>query len=222
MQRATRGRGLRAVTRLAALGFASQVADAQKPAVSEAPRFATLAMEQLDDTQKRVAERVIKVSSAGLGGPYAMLLRSPKLLERYLGMTDYLRFETSMPKHLNEMAILMEARLWDAQYEWWAHYPIALKAGLRKGIADAIRDGKKPADMKPDEQIVWDVVTELLRDRTLTDVTFARGKEILGEQQLIDLVAVTGFYVMVSTVIHAGRIGVPNGDPLPLPTLIKK
>ena len=222
MQKSTRIGALRGAMLLAALGLVSQVADAPRPVAGAAPRFSQLAMEQLDDAQKKVAERVLKVSSAGLGGPYAMLLRSPKLLERYLGMTDYLRFETSMPKHLNEMAILMQARLWDAQYEWWAHYPIALKAGLRKEIADAIRDGKKPADLKPDEQVVWDVVTELLRERHLTDATFARGKEILGEQQLIDLVAVSGFYVMVSTVIHAGRIGVPNGDPLPLPELIKK
>ncbi len=187
-----------------------------------APRFSQLSMEQLDDTQKRVAERVLKISSAGLGGPYAMLLRSPKLLERYLGMTDYLRFETSLPKHLNEMAILIEARLWDAQYEWWAHHPIALKAGLRESIANDIRDGKRPAGMKPDEEVVYDVCIELLRERNLTDATFERAKKILGEQQTIDLVAVAGFYVMVSTVIHAGRIGVPNNGPNPMPALMKK
>ena len=207
---------------IAGLLAASQMAGAQRAGTQGPPRFPTLTMEQLDETQRNVAERVMKVSSAGLGGPYAMLLRSPKLLERYLGMTDYLRFETSMPKHLNEMAILMQARLWDAQYEWWAHYPIALKAGLRKEVADAIRDGRKPADMAPEEQVVWDVVTELLTERVLSDDTFQRARQTLGEQQIIDLVAVAGFYVMVSTVIHAGRVAVPNGDPLPLPTLIKK
>jgi 4-carboxymuconolactone decarboxylase len=186
------------------------------------PRFTQMGMDQLNDVQKRVAERVLKVSSAGLGGPYAMLLRSPVLLERYLGMTDYLRFETSVPKHLNEMAILIQARLWDAQYEWWAHYPIALKAGLSESIANDIRDGKRPANMKPDEDVVYDVCIELLRERHLTDATFERARKILGEQQVIDLVAVAGFYVMVSTVIHAGRIGIPNNGQPPLPVLIKK
>src|SRR5262249_32372135 len=118
-------------------------------ALSE-PRFPELTMGELDDVQKRVAERVMQVSSAGLGGPYSILLRSPVLAERYLGMTDYLRFETSLPHRLNELAILIEARLWDAQYEWWAHYPIALKAGLSKAVADDIRDGRRPTSMQPD------------------------------------------------------------------------
>jgi 4-carboxymuconolactone decarboxylase len=208
-------RAVGAVILLGAVDFAACAQEAP-------PRFSQQSMDQLNDVQKRVAERVLKVSSAGLGGPYAMLLRSPVLLERYLGMTDYLRFETSMPKRLNEMAILIQARLWDAQYEWWAHYPIALKAGLSEAIANDIRDGKRPADMKPDEEAVYDVCIELLRERHLTDATFERAKTILGEQQVIDLVAVAGFYVMVSTVIHAGRIGIPNNGVPPLPVLIKK
>jgi len=188
---------------------------------SEAARFSQVPAEQFNETQKRVAERVLKVSSAGLGGPYAILMRSPVLLERYLGMTDYLRFETSLPKHLNEFAILIEARLWDAQYEWWAHHPIALKAGLRPELAEDVRNGRRPADMKPDEEIVYDVVIELLRDRSITDATFARATKILGEQQTIDLVAVAGFYTMVSAVLIAGRVSPPDGTR-PLPTLIKR
>jgi 4-carboxymuconolactone decarboxylase len=185
-------------------------------------RFSKFSMDQLDDVQKRVAERIMQVSSAGLGGPYSILLRSPILCERYLGMTDYLRFESSLPKRLNELAILVEARLWDAQYEWWAHYPIALKAGVRKEVADEICQGRKPTAMEPDEEVVYDVCIELLRERNLTDATFKRAKEILGEQPTIDLIAVAGFYVMVSTVIIAGRVGIPDGSPPPMPVLVKK
>ena len=188
---------------------------------SPKPRFSSITMEQLNDVQKRVAERVLNVSSAGLGGPYAILLRSPILLERYLGMTDYLRFETSLPKRLNELAILIEARLWDAQYEWWAHYPIAMRAGLSPEIAEEIRNGRRPNSMKEDEEIVYDVVTELLRDRNLTDATFERAKKILGEQPTIDLIAVSGFYMMVSSVLIAGRVAPPDGSS-PLPVLVKK
>ena len=86
-------------------------------------------MEQLSPEQQAVAAEVLKQSSAGLGGPYGMLIKSPELLKRYLMMTEYLRQKTSLPHRLNEMAILLEARIWDAQYEWWAHEPLARKAG---------------------------------------------------------------------------------------------
>jgi len=193
-----------------------------RPAADGGPRFSQLSMDKLNDAQKRLAERIMKVSSAGLGGPYSILLRSPVLAERYLGMTDYLRFETSLPHRLNELAILIEARLWDAQYEWWAHYPIALRAGLSQAVADDIRDGRRPTSMKPDEEVVYDVCIELLRDRNLTDATFERAKTMLGEQPTIDLIAVASFYVMVSSVLIAGRVGIPDGGAPPLPALLKK
>jgi 4-carboxymuconolactone decarboxylase len=187
----------------------------------DAPRFPRPAMEQLAPEQQAVAAEVLKQSSAGLGGPYGMLIKSPELLQRYLLMTDYLRQKTSLPHRLNEMAILLEARLWDAQYEWWAHEPLARKAGLADAIIEDIRAGKRPATMQPDEAIVYDVVTELLNRRQLSDTTFAAAKQTLGEQQVVDLVAVTGFYVMVSTVIIAGQIAIPDNAPPPMPALVK-
>jgi 4-carboxymuconolactone decarboxylase len=187
----------------------------------DGPRFPQPAMEQLSAEQQAVAAEVLKQSSAGLGGPYGMLIKSPELLKRYLMMTEYLRQKTSLPRRLNEMAILLEARLWDAQYEWWAHEPLARKAGLSEAIIGDIREGKRPGAMQPDEAVVYDVVTELLNKRQLSDDSFARAKQILGEQQVIDLVAVAGFYVMVSTVIIAGRVAIPNGGPPPMPVLVK-
>jgi 4-carboxymuconolactone decarboxylase len=187
----------------------------------DAPRFAPKTIEQLNPEQQAVAAEVLKQSSAGLGGPYAMLITSPELLKRYLLMTEYLRQKTSLPKRLNEMAILLEARIWDAQYEWWAHEPLAKKAGLSDAIINDLRDGKKPAELKPDEAIVYDFVTELLQTKKISDATFARAKNILGEQQTVDLAAVTGFYVMVSAVVAAGRVGIPNNGPEPMPVLVK-
>jgi 4-carboxymuconolactone decarboxylase len=185
------------------------------------PRFPQPTMDQLNPDQKAAAGEVLKQSSAGLGGPYGMLLTNPELLRRYLTMTDYLRQKTSLPKRLNEMAILLEARLWDAQYEWWAHEPLARKAGLSDAIIESLRAGQRPATMQPDEAAVYDVVTELLVKRNVTDATFAQAKQVLGEQPLVDLVAVSGFYVMVSAVVIAGRVGVPNDGPLPMPALVK-
>jgi 4-carboxymuconolactone decarboxylase len=159
----------------------------------DTPRFPQPAMEQLNPEQQAVAAEVLKQSSAGLGGPYGMLIKSPELLKRYLAMTEYLRQKTSLPHRLNEMAILLEARIWDAQYEWWAHEPLARKAGLSDAIINDIRNGKRPDAMQPDEAIVYDVVTELLNKRQLSNDTFGKAKQILGEQQVVDLVAVTGF-----------------------------
>ena len=149
----------------------------------DAPRFPQPTMEQLNPEQQAVAADVLKQSSAGLGGPYGMLIKSPELLKRYLLMTDYLRQKTSLPHRLNEMAILLEARLWDAQYEWWAHEPLARKANLSDAIINDIRAGKRPYSMQPDEAVVYDVVTELLNKRQLPDDTFAKARQILGEQQ---------------------------------------
>jgi 4-carboxymuconolactone decarboxylase len=187
----------------------------------DGPRFPKPTMEQLNPEQQAVAAEVLKQSSAGLGGPYGMLIKSPELLKRYLLMTEYLRQKTSLPHRLNEMAILLEARLWDAQYEWWAHEPLARKAGVPDAIIEDIRAGKRPATMQPDEAVVYDVVTEILNKRQLSDETFNRAKQILGEQQVVDLAAVTGFYVMVSAVVIAGRIQIPNGGAPPLPVLLK-
>jgi 4-carboxymuconolactone decarboxylase len=207
----------------AAIGGAVLLLMAIAPAGAEdaPPRFAKPTMEQLNPEQRAVAAEVLKQSSAGLGGPYGMLIKSPELLKRYLLMTDYLRQKTSLPHRLNEMAILLEARLWDAQYEWWAHEPLARKAGVPDAIIEDIRAGKRPAAMQPDEAIVYDVVTEILNKRQLSDETFNRARQVLGEQQVVDLAAVTGFYVMVSAVVIAGRIGIPNGGAPPMPALVK-
>jgi 4-carboxymuconolactone decarboxylase len=209
-----RGIAITIVSAILLLGLAG--AQAQ-----DGPRFPQPTMEQLNPEQQAVAAEVLKQSSAGLGGPYGMLIKSPELLKRYLLMTDYLRQKTSLPHRLNEMAILLEARLWDAQYEWWAHEPLARKAGLSDAIINDIRAGKRPQTMQPDEAIVYDVVTELLNKRQLSDDTFGKARQLLGEQQVVDLVAVTGFYVMVSAVVIAGRIAIPNGGAAPMPVLVK-
>ena len=189
------------------------------------PRFPQLAREALGPEQQRVAEEILKVSSGGLGGPYNVLLRSPVLADRILKLADYLRFNTSVPRRLNEMAILIQARLWTAQYEWWAHHPLALKAGLSPAIAEDLKAGKRPAAMQPDEAAVYDFCVELSKRRQVSDATFARARDLLGEQPLVDLVALTGFYAQVSMILNVAEAPIPGGgapplaplaDPLPL------
>ncbi|HUC66983.1 MAG TPA: carboxymuconolactone decarboxylase family protein [Stellaceae bacterium] len=193
--------------------------------MTKPPRFPQLTPEQLNAEQQRVAAEILKVSSGGLGGPYNFLLRSPVLADRFLKLADYLRFNTSVPRRLNEMAILIQARLWTAQYEWWAHHPLALKAGLAPAIAEALKAGRRPEGMQPDEAAVYDFCVELSKRQRVSDPTFERARTLLGEQQVVDLVALTGFYAQVSMVLNVAEAGIPGGgapplapmdDPLPL------
>ena len=193
--------------------------------MTKPPRFRQLLRDELGPEQQRVAEEILKVSSGGLGGPYNFLLRSPVLADRILKLADYLRFNTSVPRRLNEMAILIQARLWTAQYEWWAHHPLALKAGLSAAIAEALKEGKRPAAMQPDEAAVYDFCVELTKRKQVSDATFARALALLGEQQIVDLVALSGFYAQVSMILNVAEALIPGGgapplapmdDPLPL------
>ena len=183
------------------------------------PRFRQLDYAELDAGAAALADEILKVSSAGIGGPYNVLLRSPEMARRTFHLLDYLRFNTSVPRHLNEFAILIQARLADAQFEWWAHYPIALKCGLRAEVADALREGKRPRDMLPDEQAVFDYCVHLSLENRVSDAVFAQVKAVLGEQQLVDLTVLCGTYVMVSMVLNAAEVGVPDDGRIPMPPI---
>jgi 4-carboxymuconolactone decarboxylase len=199
---------------------------------TRSPRFVPLAADRMTDAQKRAAAQILASSQRADGpagrfmthtgqfpGPYDFLLRSPELAIRWRQMADYIRYETSLPLRLNELAILIQARFWTAQFEWWGHYPLALRAGLAQAIADDLRVGKRPADLQPDEEAVYDFCVELMRDHRASDGTFARLKAHLTEQQIVDLVAVTGFYATVSLILNTIEAPIPTGEADPLPPL---
>src|SRR5580693_8011945 len=150
-------------------------------AMSREPRFPQLTMEQLSDAQKPLAEQIVKVSSVGLGGPYNPLLRSPVLGQRLLDLFHYLRWETSVPMRLNEFAILIIGRQWRSQVEWFAHAPIATKAGLSPDIIAELKAKKRPSSMAEDEALVYDFVTELTTTQKVCDETFVRAKKIFSD-----------------------------------------
>ena len=178
-------------------------------------RFPQLTVEQLSPEQKPLGEQIMKVSSVGLGGPYNPLLRSPVLGQRMFDLLYYLRWKTSVPLHLNEFAILIIGRQWRSQVEWYAHAPIAQKAGLSPEIIAELKQNKRPSNMKPEEAIVYDFVTELTTTHAVSDATFKRAKEILGEQQVVDLTAVAGTYVSIAMILAVAEEGVPPGKELP-------
>jgi 4-carboxymuconolactone decarboxylase len=179
------------------------------------PRFPQLTMDQLDDQQKPLGEQVMKVSSIGIGGPYNPMLRSPVLGQRLFDLFHYLRWETSVPMRLNEFAILIIARQWRSQVEWYAHAPIAAKAGLSPDIIAELKTGKRPSSMAEDEAAAYDFVTELTTTRKVSDESYARAKKVFSDQQIVDLTAVAGNYVMVAMLLAMAEQTVPPGKEPP-------
>ena len=179
------------------------------PATGREPRFPQLTMDQLDEKQKPLGEQVMKVSSVGLGGPYNLLLRSPVLGQRLFDLFDYLRWKTSVPTRLNEFAILVIARQWRSQVEWFAHAPIAAKAGLSPDIIAELKTSTRPSKMAEDEAVVYDFVTELTTTQKVSDETFKRARQIFNDQQIVDLAAVAGNYVMVAMILAMAEQSVP-------------
>ena len=185
------------------------------PATSKEPRFPQLTMEQLNEAQKPLGEQIMKVSSVGIGGPYNPMIRSPVLGQRLYDLFYYLRWQTSVPTKLNEFAILIIGRQWRSQVEWYAHAPLAAKAGLSPDIIADLKANKRPSNMAEDEALVYDFVTELTTTQKVSDETYARAKKIFNDQQIVDLTAVAGNYVMVAMMLAMAEETVPPGKEPP-------
>jgi 4-carboxymuconolactone decarboxylase len=188
------------------------------PATSKEPRFPQLTMDQLDEKQKPLGEQIMKVSSVGLGGPYNPMIRSPVLGQRLYDLFYYLRWQTSVPTKLNEFAILIIGRQWRSQVEWFAHAPLAAKAGLSADLIADLKAGERPSGMAEDEALVYVFVTELTTTKKVSDETFARAKTIFNDQQIVDLTAVSGNYVMVAMMLAMAEETVPPGKQEPFKT----
>jgi 4-carboxymuconolactone decarboxylase len=184
-------------------------------AMSKEPRFPQLSLEQLTDAQKPLGDEIMKISSVGLGGPYNPMLRSPILGQRMFDLLHYLRWETSVPLKLNEFAILIIGRQWRSQVEWYAHAPLAIKAGLAPDIVAELKANKRPANMPPEEAAVYDFITELTTTHAVSDATFDLAKRLLGEQQVVDLAAVAGTYIAVAMQLAMAEATVPPGKEEP-------
>ncbi|HSV23079.1 MAG TPA: carboxymuconolactone decarboxylase family protein [Xanthobacteraceae bacterium] len=179
-------------------------------------RFKPLPQHDMTLDQQRVAQAVASGPRGGLRGPFHALLRSPELADRVRRLGDYVRFESTVPGALRELTILLVARFWSAHYEWNAHRKHAVAAGLDSSVADAIEVGRRPAKLSTDETLVYDVVTQLLHDKDISDTTFVAASARFGEQMLIELIGTAGYYGLVSLVLNASRTPVAEGGkPLP-------
>jgi 4-carboxymuconolactone decarboxylase len=196
-----------------------------------ARRFALTPLTEMTPEQRAVAAAIMSGPRAAVGSPAAapgatslsspfnVWNRRPELADRLQKVGEYVRFKSSLPARLNEFAILVVAREWSAQYEWFAHHRLAMAAGLEPAVADDLAHGKRPSNMKPDEEVVYDFAMELHHRHGVSDAMYKRAVDAFGEQGVADLIAVSGYYVLVAMTVNVDRTPIPNGGQPPLPAL---
>jgi 4-carboxymuconolactone decarboxylase len=182
-------------------------------------RLPPLAPERMTPRQREVAEAIAGGPRGGLRGPFQAWLRSPEVADRFQRVGEHVRFNSSIPPALNELAILVTAREWTAQFEWHAHHALAMKAGLPPAIAEAIARGERPEGLDADQRAVYDFAVELHRERSVSNAAYAAVVERFGEQGLVDLVAACGYYVAVAMTLNVARVPLPEGVAPPLAPL---
>jgi 4-carboxymuconolactone decarboxylase len=183
------------------------------------PRFKPLGESEMSDAQRKICNEIASGPRAGVRGPFNVLLRSPELADRAQKLGEYVRFGSSLPERLREFAILITARHWTAQYEWHAHHIHAVKAGLDPQLAADLARGKRPAGMKDDEAAVYDFCKELHEKKSVSDSAYRAALAQFGERGVVDLIAVSGYYTLVSMVLNVDRHPIPGGAPAPLAPL---
>lgn len=179
-------------------------------------RFKPLDESEMNDAQRAAYRGIVSGPRGGARGPFNALLRSPELADAAQKVGAYIRFKTSLPQQLNELAILVTARYWTAQFEWYAHAQLAEKAGLGKGLISSIEKNLRPAGMTKEETAIYDFAKELHEKKQVSDAAFDAVKNLFGEKGVIDLVGACGYYTLVSMILNVERHPLPGGLPDPL------
>jgi len=174
-------------------------------------RLPKLDTSELSLAQQRVVADIIAGPRGEVRGPFVPLLHNAKAADAVQRMGSFLRFDGTLPAALREMAILLVARYWTAQYEWFAHRKIALDVGLAPDIADAIAARRRPDFSDAALEVVYDYVTELHRDHQVSDATYAAAEGELGRAQMVELVVLCGHYNLIAMVLNGFKVEVPGG-----------
>jgi 4-carboxymuconolactone decarboxylase len=189
--------------------------------------FKQIPVDQLTPDQRKLYDAIrsgprSKIANSGasapgpLGGPFNVWLRSPGIGDCVQRLGEEIRFRSSLPAKLNELAIIITARFWTSQYEWHAHCKLAIEAGLAPAIAQAIAENRPPAGMDEDEQTVYDFTTQLNKEHAVSDENYKRAVDRFGERGVFDMIAASGFYTLVAMSLNVDRTPLPAGVPLPL------
>jgi 4-carboxymuconolactone decarboxylase len=184
-----------------------------------AERMSPIAPEKMTDAQRQAAADIASGPRGELPRPFVAFLRSPGLMAPVQKLGEYLRYGSTLDRRIMEFATLIAARAWTQQYEWQAHHELALKAGLKPAIAQALAEGRRPEDMSADEVAVYELLTEVLRNQCVSDATYARAVATFGEPGVVDLVGLAGYYVLLAMVMNTARTALPAGKKPPLTPL---
>lgn len=200
-ERATGLRYVATVVVLAALFSATTHAQNRMPPIPDE--------EMTPAQQAAVAE--FRAERGEPGGPWTVIMRSPELLNRLRNVSDYLRFNSSLPPRLSEFVILITAREWSQNYEWAAHHPLALEGGLDPDIAAAVADGRRPDGMAEDEEALYEFCTALHQDGRVSEATYAKALAVFGEQGIVDMTGLSGYYTLIAMMLNTARIPLQPG-----------
>jgi len=173
----------------------------------------------LTPEQRDAIDELRRTRGTELRGPWIPLLRSPEVLSRARNMGDYLRYESSLPPELSEFLIVMTAAEWRQQYEWHAHRAIALDAGVPAKTLDALAEGRRPHDMTAEHAALYELFTELHRNHSVSDTTYAAATALFGERGVIDAIGIVGYYTLLAMVMNTARTPLPAGATGTLPSL---
>jgi 4-carboxymuconolactone decarboxylase len=196
---------------LLAIGLA-MAQDAKAPELHlRGDRFKPLTYAEMNPQQKTMIDHVLASPRGSTDGPFNIMLRSPVMGDLAQQYGAYMRYHSSLSPKLNEFVILITARSWNAQFEWYAHRSIAQQNGISPAIIEAVAAGKRPASMQPDEEAVYNFCTELLNTRQISDATFAAMKDKFGERGVVDTIGVMGYYHLVSALLNVDRYPLPAG-----------
>lgn len=173
-------------------------------------RLPKIAPEKYTDEQKKAADEFLEARKTPVFGPFEPLMHSPRMMSQARAMGDYLRYNSAIGNTLSELAILITAREWTQDYEWYVHAPIALKAGIKPDIVNAISEGRRPASMSEDEEIVYEFTTELYRNKRVSDRTFERAEKRFGKKGVVDLLGLDGYYTLLAMQLNAAKYDIPR------------
>jgi 4-carboxymuconolactone decarboxylase len=184
-----------------------------KTVALQGDRFKPLKWDEMTSPQKVMIEHLFAGERRGANGPFNVLLRSPEVGDLAAEFGGAARFHASFPRDITETIIIMTARYWMAQYEWNSHKNAALQNGVKPEIVDAIKNGRRPTGMSPQMEVAYNFIDELLTTHQVTDATFAAAKEKYGERGISDMIALSGWYCLVSMTLNTDRYPMPAGVP---------
>ena len=180
-------------------------------------RYREISVPEMSPEQKRVHDQIVAGKRGRFGGPFELLIRAPEICEHASKLGEHLRWGTSLPDRLSELAIITTARFWRAQYEWYAHAPLAEQAGVPAAAIEAIRTGGTPLFVAEDEALVHRLCSEIFRTQRLSDESFREAVDRLGERGLVELVSVIGYYTLIGNTLNVFQVRLPEGEKLPFP-----